>query len=87
MFCDEPTGSLNSSSSEAVMDILLDCNENNHSILMVTHDVKTALRADRIIYIDDGSVKGEIYLEKYRKDKNLNDRNDMVQKWLEEMEW
>ena len=54
---------------------------------MVTHDVKTALRADRIIYIDDGSVKGEIYLEKYRKDKNLNDRNDMVQKWLEEMEW
>jgi putative ABC transport system ATP-binding protein len=87
LFCDEPTGSLNSSSSEAVMDILLDCNENNHSILMVTHDVKTALRADRIIYIDDGSVKGEIYLEKYRKDKNLNDRNDMVQKWLEEMEW
>ncbi|EAG4643042.1 ABC transporter ATP-binding protein, partial [Listeria monocytogenes] len=68
LFADEPTGALNSKSGIQVLDILTKTNLNGQSIVMVTHDLKAALRANRIIYLIDGSIQGELLLSKYIDD-------------------
>jgi putative ABC transport system ATP-binding protein len=65
VFADEPTGSLNSQSSQAVLDLLNTVNQNGQSILMVTHDIKSAIRGNRILYLRDGVICGECSLGKY----------------------
>lgn len=87
IYADEPTGALNSSSSEDVLNIMSKCNENGQTILMVTHDVNAALRADRIIYIKDGSIGGEKNFPKYRTDGDKEKRRNAVLDWLSEMGW
>ena len=49
IFADEPTGALNSKNSENILDLLSDTNFNGQTIVLVTHDLKTSLRADRIL--------------------------------------
>ena len=44
LFADEPTGALNRKNSEEVLDLLTSLNQEGQSILMVTHDVKAAIR-------------------------------------------
>ena len=57
VFADEPTGNLDSKSSGAILDLLLDLHEERGTTLvMVTHDSSVAARADRIIRLDDGRV-------------------------------
>jgi putative ABC transport system ATP-binding protein len=65
VFADEPTGSLNSSYGQAVLDVLTDMNERGQSIIMVTHDMNSARRGNRIIYLKDGVIRGECQLGKY----------------------
>ena len=65
LFADEPTGSLNSQHSNAVLDILVQLNNQGQSIVMVTHDINSAIRANRILYIKDGTICGELKLDKY----------------------
>lgn len=86
VFADEPTGALNSSASTEVLNTLTKVNENKQSIVMVTHDIKTALRGNRIIYIRDGAACGELKLPFY-KDENIEARREKVQRFLEEMGW
>lgn len=86
VFADEPTGALNSSASTEVLNTLTKVNENNQSIVMVTHDIKTALRGNRIIYIRDGAACGELKLPFY-KNENVDARREKVQRFLEEMGW
>ena len=86
VFADEPTGALNSSASTEVLNAFTKVNENNQSIVMVTHDIKTAVRGNRIIYIKDGTVCGELKLPFY-KDDNIEARREKVQGFLEEMGW
>lgn len=85
IFADEPTGALNSENSTAVLDVLTNFNNNGQSIIMVTHDKKSALRGNRIIYLKDGKIFGELKLGKYDKDDNI--RNDKLDKFLKEMGW
>ncbi|HAV90005.1 MAG TPA: ABC transporter ATP-binding protein, partial [Eubacterium sp.] len=59
LFADEPTGALNRKNTKEVLDLLTNLNENGQSILMVTHDMKAALRANRVIYLEDGNIVGE----------------------------
>ena len=59
VFADEPTGALNSSSSTAVLDVLTEFNREGQSIVIVTHDMKSARRGNRIIYLLE-SMKQEI---------------------------
>lgn len=66
LFADEPTGALNSSNSTAVLDVFTDFNKEGQSIVMVTHDLRCALRGNRIIYLKDGQVAGECLLEPYK---------------------
>lgn len=87
VYADEPTGALNSSSSEDVLNIMTKCNEGGQTILMVTHDVNAALRASRIIYIKDGMIGGEKCLSDYQKDNDKDKRRKDVLDWLSEMGW
>ncbi|MCK5581653.1 MAG: ABC transporter ATP-binding protein [Candidatus Omnitrophica bacterium] len=57
IFCDEPTGNLDSASGQAIIDLLMALNEKNkQTIIVVTHDENIAQRAHRIVYLKDGQV-------------------------------
>jgi len=57
ILADEPTGNLDSQSSAEVMDLLKLANKQyNQTLIVITHDEKIALQADRIITIDDGEI-------------------------------
>lgn len=62
VLADEPTGNLDSKNSREIVDLLRTINkENNQTIIIITHDEKIALSADRIIAIEDGKiVKDEV---------------------------
>lgn len=62
VLADEPTGNLDSKNSREIVDLLRAINkENNQTIIIITHDEKIALSADRIIAIEDGKiVKDEV---------------------------
>lgn len=85
IFADEPTGALNSENSSAVLDVLTELNKDGQSIIMVTHDKKSALRGNRIIYLKDGKIFGELSLNKY--EENDKERNEKLEKFLKEMGW
>ena len=60
VFGDEPTGDLDRETSEEVMDLLCKLNkENNQTFILVTHDVKVAERADRVLVMGSGVIKKE----------------------------
>ncbi|MFF5996438.1 ABC transporter ATP-binding protein [Lysinibacillus sp. KU-BSD001] len=86
LFADEPTGALNSASSESVLDVLTNVNRNEQSIVMVTHDMKTALRGNRILFLRDGVICGDLQLGTYSEQNNL-ERQEKLQHFLEEMGW
>lgn len=86
VFADEPTGALNKKNTKDVLNLLTMLNREGQSILMVTHDVKAALRADRIIYIEDGKAVGELELTKYDEETKKN-RETQVNEWLASMQW
>lgn len=85
IFADEPTGALNSENSNAVLDVLTELNNDGQSIIMVTHDKKSALRGNRIIYLKDGKIFGELILNKYKE--NDSERNEKLNSFLKEMGW
>lgn len=85
VFADEPTGALNSSSSKEVLDLLTGVNEKGQSILMVTHDINSARRGNRILYLKDGVICGECLLGKYSSDNK--DRHEKLTAFLTGMGW
>lgn len=57
LLADEPTGNLDQKNSQEVMDMLKLSNRNlNQTIILITHDEKVALEADRIITVEDGRI-------------------------------
>ena len=52
--------------------------------MLVTHDAKVAARADRIIYLEDGSIREECSLGRYAE-KHLQTREEKLKVWLEKM--
>ncbi len=86
LFADEPTGALNRRNTIEVLNLLSELNAAGQSILMVTHDVRAALRATRIIYIADGAVIGDIDLPPYSAEDEKS-REVQVNSWLSAMEW
>lgn len=57
LLADEPTGNLDKSSGNQVMDILVDRHKKGTTIIVVTHDQNIAAVADRVIEIDDGKIQ------------------------------
>lgn len=86
LFADEPTGALNSSSGQDVLDVFTQLHKTGQSIVMVTHDIKTALRGSRVIYLRDGGVVGEHRMSDYGTDDNRQ-RRGSLQDFLDEMGW
>lgn len=85
LFADEPTGALNSENTKAVLDVFTDLNNDGQSIIMVTHDKKSAIRGNRIIYLKDGKICGELRLDRYEKESE--ERNTKLDKFLKDMGW
>lgn len=86
LFADEPTGALNRHNTIEVLNLLTDLNNAGQSILMVTHDLKAALRATRILYLEDGKITGELTLPQYDP-KEEKSRETQVNAWLSSLEW
>ena len=86
LFADEPTGALNRKNTTEVLNLLTELNRSGQSILMVTHDMRAALRASRILYIADGKIIGDMTLPPYSADEEKS-RETQVSAWLNSMEW
>ena len=85
LFADEPTGALNRTSSNEVMNELVKLNSEGTTIVMVTHDAKVAARCGRVLYIVDGNIKGE-----YNNLKNISDEKERergLNNWLMDLGW
>lgn len=61
ILADEPTGNLDSVTSAQILDVLENVNKAGNTILMVTHSLKAASRANRVLFIRDGIIFHEIY--------------------------
>lgn len=85
IFADEPTGALNSAFSKQVLDTLTQVHEQGQSLVVVTHDIHTARRGSRILYLKDGTVCGECLLGPYVE--NSAQRNQKLTTFLAEMGW
>ena len=86
IFADEPTGALNRKNTADVLDLLTELNEGGQSILMVTHDVRAAARANRILYLSDGKILGDLSLAPY-KEEDIKSRETQINAWLTSLEW
>lgn len=85
LFADEPTGALNSTSTEQVLDVLTQLNNEGQSIVMVTHDMKTARRGNRVLYLKDGVIIDELKLGSYCPGDTK--RHQKLRTFLTEMGW
>lgn len=85
VFADEPTGALNSTNTLNVLDVMTELNEQGQSIVMVTHDIKTARRGNRILYLKDGVIESELNLGQYVSGDAR--RHRMLYDFLNEMGW
>ncbi len=86
LFADEPTGALNRSGSDEVLDLLTDLNNKGQSILMVTHDIRSALRGNRILYLEDGKVLDELKLLPLQL-ADIQEREAWLTGWLSGLHW
>lgn len=85
LFADEPTGALNSKTGLDVLDTLTKFNEGGQSVVMVTHDMRSARRGNRILYLKDGAILGDCRLGKYVHGDP--ERHKRLAAFLEEMGW
>ena len=61
MLADEPTGALDSRATDELLDLFEKINDSGQTILMVTHSVKAASHAKRVLFIKDGEVFHQLY--------------------------
>lgn len=85
LFADEPTGALNSKTGIDVLDTLTRFNDQGQSVVMVTHDMRSARRGSRILYLKDGVILGECKLGKYIHGDRA--RHEKLSAFLSEMGW
>ena len=61
ILADEPTGALDSSSSDDLLNLFSNINKKGQTILMVTHSIKAASHASRVLFIKDGELFHQLY--------------------------
>ena len=86
LFADEPTGALNRSNTTGVLDLLTELNRQGQSILIVTHDMRAAIRGNRILYLEDGKIIDELNLSAYGEQQEKQRENE-INAWLGKMQW
>ncbi len=77
IFGDEPTGALNSKVAQEILTILSKINEEGTTIIVVTHDAKVAAQSERVLFVGDGQLVGELYLGKFTN-QELESRMELV---------
>lgn len=87
IFADEPTGALNSKASNDVMRELNNANKEGSTILMVTHSERVASYSNRVIYLMDGGIQGELLLGKLEDNDEIPSRERKLHHWLSELGW
>jgi len=65
VFGDEPTGALNSKTSQEIMEIFSELNREGITIMFVTHDATVAAQTERILFMIDGTIVSEVHLPKF----------------------
>ena len=85
LFADEPTGALNSKTGQEVLDALCEFNAKGQSIVMVTHDIRSARRGNRILYVRDGEIVDTCELGKYVSGDK--ERHEKLKDFLTRMGW
>jgi putative ABC transport system ATP-binding protein len=85
IFCDEPTGALNSKSVTEIMDILTMLSSEGVSLMVVTHDAKVAARASRVLFMKDGKIADELTIGEYKEEASA-DRTMKVMQIVAEIE-
>ena len=86
LFADEPTGALNKRNSEEVMNLLTGLNKNGQSILMVTHDIRAAIRGTRLLYLEDGKILAEMTFPVFQE-ADAENRKRKLNEWLSALAW
>ena len=76
IFGDEPTGSLNSKSTQEVMSIFAEINGDGTAVMLVTHDANVAAQTERIMFMRDGNIVCEMRFPKF----NGTDIDDRMKK-------
>lgn len=85
LFADEPTGALNSAAGEAVLDLFDRLSTRGQSIFMVTHELRAACRGDRVLFMQDGGIKGDFRFADHPG--KTTDRESLLFNWLTEQGW
>lgn len=85
LFADEPTGALNRANSTEVLNLFSSLYEEGQSVLLVTHDKEAALRGNRILYLEDGRLIGELKLTPYQGKDAV--REEKLTSWLAAQGW
>lgn len=85
LFADEPTGALNKSNTQEVLNLFTALNDEGQTVLMVTHDKSAALRGNRIIFLEDGKIIDELSLDKFSGEDK--EREEKLSKWLARLGW
>ncbi len=86
LFADEPTGALNKRNTDEVLKLLTGLADSGQSILMVTHDVRAAIRGTRILYLEDGKILDEMSMGVYRE-AEAKEREKKLNDWLSALSW
>lgn len=90
LFADEPTGALNRANTNEVLALLGELNSEGQSICMVTHDARCAAYANRILYIEDGGIRGEMVFPGSKNPistTEAHEREAQIVAWLASLEW
>lgn len=83
LFCDEPTGALNSASAQECMKLFYNINSEGTSIFLVTHDPSVASWADRILFMRDGEIIGDEDVSEIKRD-NIDLRAESVMNFMKQ---
>nr|WP_072514461.1 ABC transporter ATP-binding protein [Ndongobacter massiliensis] len=86
LLADEPTGALDSASSEMVLKMFRTVNEAGQTVLMVTHSLRAASYAKRVLFIKDGILYHEIYLGEQESQSEFMERIHQAQNLLQRRE-
>ena len=87
LFADEPTGALNSKAANEVMNEIRKINRSGTGIMMVTHSVRVAAQSDRVIYLVDGNIKGDVNIGRLNSEDELPQREQWMSGWLMNQGW
>lgn len=84
LMADEPTGSLNSAASQKVISCFKKINEEGQTVLMATHDPKSACYGNRVLFIKDGQLLESF---KFGNELGLEERHEVLLSWLRSLGW